>query len=1067
MSQMWSKKRAQSGAKINQFGSRVFVNNNMQDNLDVNTSSNLDYVFEQRNRDPRLYLPVSIMGTEVQALFDSGASHSVLGRKGLWIADKCPNLIQKFNGSVETADARKHLVHSVIRLPISLEERTREVDVLIVPTLDQTLILGMDFWKVMEFVPDVRNGTWEFAGTSHYVSEIHTGGLHDGENLTEEQKLKLQEIVKTYFDQMGDKLGRTHLVEHIIDTGDSPPIKQRYYPLSPARQKLVNEELDRMISLGVVEPSKSGWSSPIILLDKPDGSHRFVVDFRKVNAVTKRDAYPLPRVTSILDRLRQARYLSSLDIKSAYWQIPLQKESKERTAFTIPGRGLYHFNTMPFGLHNAPATWQRLIDQVLGVDLEPFVFVYLDDMIIVTPDFEQHIEILSKVFNRLKEANLTLNKDKCKFCRSELHYLGYVVDANGLQVDPQKVKAILEIPTPKNAKQVRQFCGTASWYRRFISNFATRIQPLTSLLKKNKKFIWTDEAEKAFQDIRNSLVNSPVLACPDFEKPFTIACDASGVGLGAVLSQSTDEGEVVIAYASRTLTKNEMNFSATERECLSVIFAVEKFRPYVEGTHFTVITDHYSLLWLQNLKDPQGRLARWALRLQGYDYTLVHRKGKEHVVPDMLSRAPVVEEIRVIEDTVTINDKWYNTMITNVTEKPGDYSEWRVTNGKLWKHLPSQFGIDEDFNNWKLVVPKDFRDEIYKECHDDVTAGHLGVMKTYLRAKQKYYWPRMRVDIARYVKSCLVCQKNKPDNRKPTGLMGRYRQANQPWSMISADLIGPLPRSTKGHRYILVVVDNFSKFCLLFPLRSATATAVARHLEEDVFMIYGIPRYVICDNGSEFDGHPVRKLADKYNVRLLYNAKYHPQANPTERTNKTIGTMLRSYVKDNQRMWDQNIPQIGFALRTAVNETTGFTPAYLNFGRELWAKSEVEPQDEPNLQPPSSEELSQRVKKMEALQDIFKDVKMRLEAAHRANEKRYNLRHRPLEFEVGDQVLKRNFVKSDAAKFFSKKLASKFVGPLEVTQKISPVMYQLKDETGQDIGRWHISDLRPFRPRRF
>jgi transposase InsO family protein len=335
-------------------------------------------------------------------------------------------------------------------------------------------------------------------------------------------------------------------------------------------------------------------------------------------------------------------------------------------------------------------------------------------------------------------------------------------------------------------------------------------------------------------------------------------------------------------------------------------------------------------------------------------------------------------------------------------------------------------------------------------------------MKTYLRAKQRYYWPRMRADIGRYVRSCEVCQKNKPDNKKPTGLMGKWRQANQPWKMISADLIGPLPRSSRGFKYILVVVDTFSKFCLLYPLRSATSAAVARHLEDDVYMMFGVPQYVICDNGPEFDGKAVRKLAEKYNVRMLYNAKYHPQSNPTERTNRTIGTMLRSYVKDNQRAWDQTIPQIGFALRTAVNDTTGFTPAYLNFGRELLMKGQDNPAVDRDLQPPSAEEIGQRVKKLENLQDICKDVKMRLEAAYNANEKRYNLRHREMEFQVGAKVLKRNFVQSDKAKFFSSKLASRFVGPYEVTKKISPAIYQLRDEMGQDVGRWHVSDLRPF-----
>lgn len=279
-------------------------------------------------------------------------------------------------------------------------------------------------------------------------------------------------------------------------------------------------------------------------------------------------------MTSILDRLRDAKYLSTLDIKSAYWQIPLEESSKEITAFTVQGRGLYHFNVLPFGLSNAPATWQRFIDRVLGMDLEPYVFVYLDDAIIVTSTFEKHSEILEEIFKRLAAAKLTLNKDKCHFCKPELRYLGYVVDSQGLRVDPDKVKTIMDLPVPRNVKEVRQFCGTASWYRRFIPNFASRLYPLTSMLRRKTTFKWTPEAQAAFEDVKNSLVQSPVLSCPDFSKPFTISCDASNFGIGAILSQTVEDGDTVIAYASRTLGKTEQKFSSTERECLAVVWSI-------------------------------------------------------------------------------------------------------------------------------------------------------------------------------------------------------------------------------------------------------------------------------------------------------------------------------------------------------------------------------------------------------------------------------------------------------------------------------------------------------------
>jgi len=1034
-----------------------------------NSPLEVDFVIESMENDCRPYLDIRIFGEKFRTLLDSGASRTIMGKPGLQILEKYPAKINKtYNRFVETADAKKHAVQGVVTLPITLETRTRDINVLVVPTLSQPMILGIDFWDRMQLITDMHNRTWEFAPNIRlaYISEQQ--GITSGEHLSEKEKTELQALVEEHFCKDSRTLGRTDKVQHIIDTGNATPIKQRFYPMAPARQKLANAELDRMLELQVVEPSKSPWSSPFLLLDKPDGSHRFVVDFRKVNSVTKPDAYPLPKVTTILDRLRDAKFLSSLDVKHAYWQIPLHPDSKEKTAFPIPGRGLFHFITMPFGLHNAPATWQRFIDNVLGVDLEPFVFVYLDDIVIVTPTFSEHLRILKEVFRRLSDAKLTLNKDKCKFCRPELKYLGYVVDKNGLRVDPEKVEAITKIPVPRTAKEVRQFCGTASWYRRFISDFATRMYPLTSLLKKKNKFIWPKEAQEAFNDIKGCLVKSPILTCPNFEKPFTISCDASAVGIGAVLSQesSTGLGEAVVAYASRTLTKGEQKFSATERECLAVIWAVEKFRPYIEGTHFTIITDHYSLLWLHNLKDPQGRLARWALRLQPYNYTLIHRKGKEHVVPDMLSRLPTTEgqvhEVMERQESGESSDKWYRKMLKLVEEQSINYPTWRVDGGKLWKLVPETSSLTDNIDSWKEVVPKEGRTTILDEHHNSVTAGHLGVFKTYHRIRQRYYWPKMRQDIGKYIRRCQTCQKVKYDQTTPAGLLGQRRSVDKPWVMLSADLIGPLPRSTKGYKYLLVVSDTFTKFTLMFPLRAATATLVAKHIEEDVFMVFGVPNYFICDNGSEFIGKPTKKVLHDYKVKLVLNAKRHPQANPTERTNRTIITMLRAYISENHRHWDKDLAHLGFALRTAVQETTGHTPAFLTFGRELQASGEGYALLDDPSSIPAVGNATDHATHLKKLDEIFKTVTKKLDIAHKKSADRYNLRRRSLEFNVGDLVLKRNFVQSDAAAYFSSKLTPRFTGPYRIDKRTSSVTYVLKDMDGSNIGVWHVSDLKPY-----
>lgn len=299
---------------------------------------------------------------------------------------------------------------------------------------------------------------------------------------------------------------------------------------------------------------------------------------------------------------------------------------------------------MPFGLKNAPAVWQRLMDKIIGADLEPFVFVYLDDIIVITETFEKHLEILSILFGRLRDAGLTLSREKSHFCKPELKYLGYIVDKHGLRVDPEKVDAITKIPVPKTVEEVRSFIGLASWYRRFVPSFSAVLFPITQLLQKNGKFVLSSECDNAFKTVKECLVSAPLLSCPDFSLPFTVQTDSSDFGLGAVLSQQTSDGEKVVCYLSPSLTKAERKYSTTEKELLCVVWALEKLRPYIEGSHFTVITDHYSLIWLHNLKDPNGRLSRWAVRLQQFDFTIIHRKGKNHVVPDYLSRSvPLVD----------------------------------------------------------------------------------------------------------------------------------------------------------------------------------------------------------------------------------------------------------------------------------------------------------------------------------------------------------------------------------------------------------------------------------------
>lgn len=1003
--------------------------------------------------DNRPHITVDIFGVHLTCLLDSGASQSVIGKQGLQFLEriKAIRLEDTNEGSVVLANGESCHVSGSANLPVRFQDQVRVIKCLVVPSIDASIILGMNFWKSMNIVPTVIGG--------EHRSEVRVDTICDNDILSGQQRSILSQIVADNFSKMGTGLGCAKGVQHVIDTGDHSPIKQRYYAISPYMQAIMHKELDEMLELGVVRPSSSPWSSPVVLVKKSNGEYRFCVDYRQLNKVTKRDAYAIPYMAMILDRLRNSKYFSGIDLKSAYWQIPLSEASMEKTAFVVPGRGLFEFTRMPFGIHNAPARWQRFADTILGHDLEPYVFVYLDDIIVATPDFETHVRVLQTIFDRLLAAGVTVNRDKCEFGKSELKYLGYVVDHNGLRVDADKVSAVTQFPTPTNVKAIRRFVGLSAWYKRFIPNFSERIAPLTNLTKKNKKFVWDEATERSFLDLKQCLVTSPILTCPDFSRPFILQTDASQQALGAVLAQEFDEGERVIAYASRTLNHSEAKFCATELECLAVLWAIKKFRGYLEGAKFTVVTDHASLKWLANLKEVSGRLGRWVLQMQSYDFEIVHRSGKSHQVPDALSRAvPRLDLINVREEDC---DAWYVRQRDKVIASPKNYPLWKAEGGKLFKYVACKVPqLDSNFE-WKLVVPKGLRKVVLEENHDSTAAGHLGIFKTKCRIMQSYYWPSMSSDIVNYVRSCEVCQCQKPEQRAPAGLMGG-RKISRPWQVVCTDLMGPWPTSSKQNRFLLVVADVFTKYTLFWPLRTASASAVRRHIEDDVFLVYGVPEFLLCDNGTQYVSKEFKDMLSSYGTELVLNPQYHSQSNPTERVNRVVKTMIKSYINDNQRSWDTNLAKLGFAVRTAVHEVTGYTPAYLNFGRELNLSGKptsgrLRPEDLEQCEDPSN-----LASHLNDLSKVHAEVGERLKTAYRKSADRYNLRRRHVSFNKGDIVLKRNHVLSNQANYFSSKLAPKFI-KCRVKERISTNVYLLADfQSGKTLGNYHVCDIKPY-----
>ena len=460
--------------------------------------------------------------------------------------------------------------------------------------------------------------------------------------LNTQQRSALGDLLHEFRDLFGNKLGRTQAFEHSIEIGDATPIRQAPYRIPLSQRQLVKDELDKMLKMGVIRPSTSPWASPVVIVPKKDGGVCFCVDYRKLNRVAKFDAYPMPRIDDVIEKVGKARYISTLDLARGYWQIPMSESSMEKTAFATPF-GLYEFVVMPFGLHSAPATFMRMMNHLLS-GYKSFVDPYFDDVPVFSEDWEDHLVHLRKVFTCLKDANLSLKSSKCRFGYTQTQHLGHVIGEGKILPDPKKVEAVKNYKKPESKSEVRAFLGLTGYYRRFIPNYSSIAAPLTALTQKVKpeNVQWDEENQRAFEKLKNALTSGPVLKAPEVDKPFIVQTDACDLGIGAVLSQLDEDGEErPVAYASRKLLPRETRYSTIEKECLAIVWALKQFRIYLYGMPFVIETDHKPLIWLQKMKDTNQRLTRWAITVQQYQYEIRHRPGVQHGNADGLSRGPL------------------------------------------------------------------------------------------------------------------------------------------------------------------------------------------------------------------------------------------------------------------------------------------------------------------------------------------------------------------------------------------------------------------------------------------
>lgn len=854
---------------------------------------------------------------------------------------------------------------------------------------------------------------------SSRLSELET--LINFEHMNVEESESITKICRDFNDIFllaNDKLSKTDSITHKIQT--KPNIKPVYikpYRLPESAKQEIDRQVEKMLDDEVIEPSHSPWNFPLLIVPKKiDGSNkprwRIVVDFRRLNEVTVDDIFPLPNIVDILEKLGKAKYFSTLDMANGYHQVPLDPSDREKTSFSTHN-GHYNFLRMPQGLKGAPATFQRLMNQILSGLNGVKCLVYLDDIIVYGVDLNDHNSKLIEVFTCLRKNNLKLNPNKCNFLHKEISFLGHVVSHDGIKADPKKIEAIVKYPVPKCVKEIQSFVGLAGYYRRFIPKFSEIASPLFKLLKKGVDFNWDPFCDEAFSILKNALISTPILQYPDYSKEFHVTCDASLVALGAVLSQEYDNFELPIVYASRTINSAEKNYSAIEKELLAIVWGIEQFRPYVFGRHFVVYTDHKPLLWLWNIKNPNSRLMRWRIRLEQYNFDIRHTPGRSNQVADAFSRIDTQNQVSVITRSKSkqlISD----SSISNIDSDINDSDQELVNN-----HNPIKNNVVE------LKTLSEINDAI-SQFHDAPMGGHQGVNRTFNRMKEFFNFPKMFSKIKSYIKNCIKCQKNK--SCRPTKMpMVITSTSSRPFERIALDIVGPLnPVTVSNNSCILTIQDDLTKYSVAVPLPNQEADVVARAFVEFFVCIYGVPFSILTDQGSNFLSEIFKNVSKILKIKKLKTTPYHPQCNGAlEKSHLNLSNYLRNYAAEDPNNWDSWVPFAMFCYNTTPHTVTKYMPFELLFGYKPQIPHSFLKDPEP----------------LYTYDDYVKELKYRMQFSNKiaknniinSKEKSkdyYDKYTNSVQFFIGDRVL----LKNEARKG---KLSPQWIGPYIVEKIVS------------------------------
>ena len=947
----------------------------------------------------------------------------------------------------------------------------------------------------------------------NHIGYSHNEILRENVSIAKEL-LKLLLIHWDVFYREGN-CGGTDEIEHPVYTPKSlPPIKLKNRPINPGLTEALQEQIATWLKDGVIRAGGvSPWNFPLLPVRKKNGKWRWVVDFRLLNSITRKDSFPIPNIVELLSYLKTSKYFTSLDLAQAFHSIPVREVDREKLSFCALDK-YYQFVRMPFGLTSAPNTWARLVTKVLHEIPKSELIVFFDDLLVHSPTLEIHIKTIAKVMVLLKDSGLRLNLEKTDWIKNEVKFLGHLISSKGIKVPPEFSQIIKDWPLPETLKELRSFLGKCNYYRNHFKDFAIKASPLMAHLKgisesSRKLNLQNDpKAVESFENLKQLLSSPELLAYPDFNsnQPFIVDTDYSHEGIGAVLSQVQSEVERPIAFSARRLKTSESQYASHKGELLALIFAIDQFKFFLTGRKFLVRTDNAALSWLKTQKDPKGILMRWLRILSTYDFDIQHRAGTKHGNADALSRASHAPElsaqesrelladddqILAIEDDNPLSDESSEHNDPSSEENPDESQDdefpvpENCTSSQIidsqnedaivskfvnWvkdKHKPTGqeyklLNADEKFyadffeyldfdsngilirkpiphtheRDDKIVLPHRLQSLVLQGLHHK---SHSSGNILADNVKLKYTFPRI-VSICRdYVLKCPRCQRlSKKKSQRHTYA---HDLVGFPGEKISIDFVGPLSPSSKGHRYLLTLVDVYTRWFEAWPVKRTDAATVIRHLVRDYIPYKGVPAVVHSDNGPAFIAAAFQQAMREFDICKTYAPVYNPKSNTVERFHRTLKRKLVAIMHEFDQSWDEALPAILFSMRTSVNRATGYTPFYLEHGREARMPIDLAIGSPPRTQEP----LRTYVEKLKGYFQIAYN-----HVAGKQNS--YILRQRELYKEKHERIRVDDLVWLHTERSnpnLCQKFQTYWTGPYKVLLQVTNVMYKI-----ESYGRW-------------